>query len=62
MQVVIIHTATLQSEYLVNQNSDLILPCYEFDPTIKVEVIWRLNGQLLTGSQIMSNGSLHITE
>ena len=62
MQVVVIHTATLQSEYLVNENSDLILPCYEFDPTVKVDVSWRLNGRLLLGSQILSNGSLHITK
>ena len=62
MQVVIVHTAVLESEYLVNQNADLILPCYQFDPTIKVEAIWRLNGRLLSGSQVMSNGSLHITK
>ena len=62
MQVVVVHTATLESEYLVNQYSDLILPCYDYQPSIKVDVSWRLNGRLLTGSQVLQNGSLHITK
>ena len=60
MQVKVIHTASLQPEYLVNLEDDLILPCFAFFKPDKVQVIWRLDEKIITGPQILSNGSIHI--
>ena len=60
MQVKVVHAASLKSEYLVNLDEDLILPCYDYDPSLSVDVTWSLNGHLITGSQLLNNGSIHI--
>ena len=60
MQVKVIHTASLQPEYLVNLEDDLILPCFAFYKPEKILVTWRLNDKVISGPQILSNGSIHI--
>lgn len=60
IHVKVVHAAPLQTEYLVDLDHDLILPCFDYEPSLKVEATWRLDGRLLTGSQMLSNGSIHI--
>jgi len=64
MQVTVIHTATLQPEYLVKEKDDLILPCFAFYKHKKTLVEWSLEThkteKLISRSQILSNGSIHI--
>lgn len=52
--------ASLQSEYIVNSNDDLILPCYDYEPSLAIDVAWNINGIPIIGASILSNGSLHI--
>ena len=60
MQVKVVHAASLKKEYLVNLDQDLILPCYDYDPSLSINVKWYLDGQLILGPQVLNNGSIHI--
>ena len=60
MQVKVVHSASLKKEYLVNVDEDLTLPCHDYEPSISIEATWRQDGQLITGSQMLPNGSIHI--
>lgn len=60
IQVKVVHMASLQSEYIVNSNDDLILPCYDYEPSLAIDVAWNINGIPIIGASILSNGSLHI--
>ena len=62
MRIKVIHTTPLLSEYLVDLNGDLILPCYDFEPDLPVQVTWRRNDITVPPSMVLQNGSLHITK